>query len=272
MSEFDQAQKAQEKANSDYYSLIESGAGVGAINNQIDTLNRANERYSIASSTLQNRWNKFKDETGEINRELDTLKTTIPKNIQDFNNLKADLTAAGSNLKEYNAQLNDHTKVAFVKSLAPEFDAKQYSDLHGNPPEDSYDHWLSSGMSQPINKSEQKLKDLSDNQGIADGLSKAANVPASTVNQDAIDALEESYKKYGDKNGFTSAKNYAAAAYAAAQKYEKTFQVTGEDGVVYTVNTPEDLLNQKKLPSAVNYLTAAQQAAKNNKRQQTTTN
>ena len=253
MSEFDQAQKAQEKATSDYYSLIESGAGLQAINDQIDTVNRANERYSIASSALQNRWDKFKDETGTLNKELDTLKATIPTSIQKFNTLKADLAAAGSNLKEYNDKLNDRTEIAFVKSLAPEFDAKQYSDLHGNPPEDSYDHWLSSGMSLPINQAEQKLKDLSDNQGIADGLSKAANVPTSMIDQKAVDALSNAYSDYGDQtpSSFTvkpsAAREWATAAYQAGQNGQKTFQVTGEDGVVYTVNTPPEALSKTSI-------------------------
>lgn len=248
MSEFDETQKAQEKATNDYYSLIESGASLQDINNQIAVVNSANERYSIASSALQNRWDKFKDETGSLNKELDTLKATIPTSIEKFNALKADLTAAGSNLKEYNDKLNDHTQIAFVKSLAPEFDAKQYSDLHGNPPEDSYDHWLSSGMSLPINKDEQKLKDLSDNQGIADGLSKAANVPASMIDQKVVDSLANAYSDYGDQtpSSFTvkpsAAREWATAAYQAGQNGQKTFQVTGEDGVVYTVNTPPEAL------------------------------
>jgi len=253
MSEFDEAQKAQEKATSDYYKLIESGASLQDINNQIDTLNRANEKYSIASSALQNRWDKFKDETGSLNKELDTLKSTIPTSIEKFNALKADLTAAGSNLKEYNDKLNDHTQIAFVKSLAPEFDAKQYSDLHGNPPEDSYDHWLSSGMSKPINQAEQKLKDLSDNQGVADGLSKAANVPASMIDQKVVDSLANAYSDYGDQtpSSFTvkpsAAREWATAAYQAGKNGQKTFQVTGEDGAVYTVNTPPEALSKTSI-------------------------
>jgi len=253
MSEFDEAQKAQEKATSDYYKLIESGASLQDINNQIDTLNRANEKYSIASSALQNRWDKFKDETGSLNKELDTLKAAIPTSIEKFNALKADLTAAGSNLKEYNDKLNDHTQIAFVKSLAPEFDAKQYSDLHGNPPEDSYDHWLSSGMSKPINQAEQKLKDLSDNQGVADGLSKAANVPASMIDQKVVDSLANAYSDYGDQtpSSFTvkpsAAREWATAAYQAGKNGQKTFQVTGEDGAVYTVNTPPEALSKTSI-------------------------
>jgi hypothetical protein len=253
VSEFDQAQKAQEKATSDYYSLIESGASLGAINNQIDTVNKANERYSVASSALTNKWDKFKDETGEINKELDTLKTTIPKKIEEFNDLKDDLTAAGSNLKEFNDKLNENTKVAFVKTLAPEFDPKEYAELHKTSPQDSYDHWLSSGMSQPVSKSEQNLKDLSDNQGIAEGLSNAANVPASMLDQNVVDNLADAYSDYGDQtpSSFTSkpsaAREWATAAYEAGQKGQKTFQVTGEDGVVYTVNTPPEALAKKTI-------------------------